>query len=67
MMDLTSKRDVHRDHQLISWTQKEVVKHTNNCEYAEWIIAIEDGMQRGLTLELRIKDSQLQITLWILS
>jgi len=67
MMDLTSKRDVNHDHQLISWAQKEVVKHTNNCEYAEWIIVIEDGVQRGMTLDLRVKDNQLYITLRILS
>jgi hypothetical protein len=58
-MDLTSKRDVHREYQLVSWAQKEVVKHTNNCKYAEWIIAIEDGVQRGMTLDLRVKDNQL--------
>lgn len=58
-MDLTSKRDVHRNHHLISWAQKDVVKHTNICEYVEWIIAIEDGLQRGMTLDLRVKDNQL--------
>jgi len=59
MMDLTSKRDIHHDHQLIFWAQKKVVKHTNNCAYAEWIIAIENVMQRGMTLDLRVKDNQL--------
>jgi hypothetical protein len=47
MMDLTSKSDIHHDQQLTSWAQKEVAKHTNNCEYAEWIIAIENVVQKG--------------------
>lgn len=47
MIDLASKREVHRDHQLISWDLKEVVKHKNNCEYAEWIKAIEEECRGG--------------------